>query len=419
MRVLTFTTLFPNQMYPNSAIFIKNRMAAVRNLPDVDVKVVAPVPWFPAFVPGNGRWQQLAKIPTHEQLDGFDVWHPRYLVTPKVGMSLYGRSMYRGSIKTVEELYKQWPFDLIDAHYIYPDSQAALMLGQKLNVPVVVSARGTDMNLYPQIPAIAPLIKNVLSHSQHQIAVSQSLADRMLANGARSDTLTVIPNGIDPTVMCRVDRHLAREKLQLRADAKILLSVGNLVELKGHHILIEALGMLKKQNRLDFETYIIGRGADRNKLQRQIESLELTAQVHLWGEVDNTELKYWYSAADVSFLGSSREGWPNAVCESLACGTPVVATDVNGIPEILTRPDYGLIVKRSADDFAAGVVKALATSWDRDVITAYGQRRTWTAVADEVFNVFDTVITKHRHNNMRKPALGSKGAMHNASGDKT
>ncbi len=392
MRVLTFTSLFPNRMFPNSAVFIKNRMAAVNNIPGVEVKVVAPVPWFPAFVPGNGRWQQLAKVPQREQFDGLEVHHPRYLVTPKIGMSLYGRNMYSGCMKTVEELYRLWPFDLIDAHYVYPDGLAALMLGEKLNIPVVVSARGTDMNVYPQIRAVAPLIKKVLGRTQHQIAVSQSLADRMHDNGASSDRMTVIPNGIDPAVMQRVDVLQARQKLQLPHDAKILLSVGNLVELKGHHLLIEAIGKLKSEERLDFKAYIIGRGSERNKLQRQIENLGLVDFVHLQGEVDNRELKYWYSAADISFLGSSREGWPNVVSESLACGTPVVATDVNGIPEILTSADYGVIVQRSPDAFAAGIVKSLSTNWDRNFIAEYGQLKTWDHVAEEVLAVFKKVL---------------------------
>lgn len=376
-------------MFPNSAVFIKNRMAAVNAIPGVEVKVVAPVPWFPAFVPGNSRWQQLAKIPQSETIGGLEVQHPRYLVTPKVGMSLYGRSMYWGSVKAVERLYEQWPFDLIDAHYIYPDGMAAQMLGERFNVPVVVSARGTDMNVYPQIPAIAPLIKKVLMNTQQQVAVSKSLADTMELHGASNHTLTVVPNGIDPSVMQRVGVVQAREKLQLPQDAKILLSVGNLVELKGHHLLIEALGILRKTHKLNFKAYIIGRGAARDKLQRQIDSLDLGDFVHLWGEVNNSELNYWYCAADVSFLGSSREGWPNVVSESLACGTPVVATNVNGIPEILTQPDYGLIVQRNAEAFVDAIAKAFSTTWDRDSISEYGQQRTWENVAEEMVSVFE------------------------------
>lgn len=395
MRILTFTSLFPNRMAPNSAVFIKNRMAAVNHTPGVEVKVVAPVPWFPAFVPGHGRWQQLAKVPQGEEIDGLEVQHPRYLVTPKIGMSLYGHSMYWGSLKAVKELYQQWPFDLIDAHYVYPDGLAALMLGKKFNVPVVVSARGTDMNVYPQIRGIAPLIEKVLKQTQHQIAVSQSLADRMQANGTSEDRVTVIPNGINPRTMHRVDVLAARKKLQLPHDARILLSVGNLIELKGHHLLIDALGKLKNYGKLNFKAYIIGRGSDRNKLQRQIEILGLVDSVHLWGEVDNSDLKYWYSAADISFLGSSREGWPNVVSESLACGTPVVATNVNGIPEILTRSDYGLIVPRSVDAFASGIVKALSIDWNRELIADYGQLKTWDNVAEEVVAVFKEVLERY------------------------
>ncbi|MEZ5490760.1 MAG: glycosyltransferase [Gammaproteobacteria bacterium] len=397
MRILTFTSLFPNNQYPNSAVFIKNRMAAVNDIPGVEVRVVAPVPWFPRIIPGDGRWQRLAKVPDQERIADLDVQHPRYVVTPKIGMSLYGKSMYRGSVRTVEKLYKAWPFDLIDAHYVYPDGLAAMLLGHKLNIPVVVSARGTDMNLYPSIRSIAPLIKQTLKQTSHQIAVSQSLAEAMWGNGAARGRVAVIPNGIDPQTMQPVDTAEARRILQLEDPQKsVLISVGNLVELKGHHLLIQALGILKNKGSLNFSTYIIGRGGLRAKLQQQIDGLGLSDLVHLVGEVDNARLKYWYSAADISFLGSSREGWPNVVSESLACGTPVVATNVNGIPEILTRPEYGLIVERNVDAFVAGIEKALSIDWDRKRIAADGQLRSWGHVAREVIEVFKNVLEFRR-----------------------
>lgn len=370
-------------------------MAAVNDLLGAEVKVVAPVPWFPKIIPGNGRWQRLAKVPHHERLADLDVQHPRYLVTPKVGMALYGKSMFWGSTQTVHKLYEQWPFDLIDAHYVYPDGLAAMLLGRKLNVPVVVSARGTDMTLYPSIRRIEPLIRKTLTHTSHQIAVSQSLAEAMRRNGAAKDKVTVIPNGIDPKVMRFVGATESRDILKLDPERKILISVGNLVELKGHHLLIEALGILKQKGRLNFSTYIIGRGVCRDQLQQKIGRLGLSGLVHLVGEVDNAKLKYWYSAANVSFLGSSREGWPNVVSESLACGTPVIATNVNGIPEILTSPDLGLIVERSADAFATGIEKAMTVDWNRQRIAEHGQLRSWGNVAEEVMEVFRRVIESH------------------------
>jgi len=396
MRILTFTTLFPNQQQPNSAVFIKNRMAAVNACEDIEVRVVAPVPWFPQNIPGNGRWQTLAKIPQREQLDGLEVHHSRYLVTPKVGMTLYGYSMFRGSLKTVKQIYQEWPFDLIDAHYVYPDGLAAVLLGKYFNVPVVTSARGTDMNLYPQFRLVRPLVKKVLHDSTHLISVCQSLADLMVEHGANAEKIAVIPNGVDLNNFKRLKKTVARQTLSLAGNEKILLTVGGLIERKGHHLLIDAIRLLQQRQQLNFKTFIIGQGADKAKLQQQINAAGLSNHISLVGEIANDKLDDWYSAADLFFLGSSREGWPNVVSESLACGAPVVATPVNGIPEIITSEKYGIVVERSPVAFADGILQAFTMSWNRDEIAVYGSQRTWDIVADEVVKTFKKILSESK-----------------------
>ena len=415
MRVLTFTSLFPNQQQPNYAVFIKNRMAAVNNLDNLEVRVVAPVPWFPKVIPGEGRWQHLARIPDQEVIDGLQVNHPRYLVTPKLGMTLYGHSMFWGSLKTIKEIYKEWPFDLIDAHYVYPDGLAAVMLGKYFNVPVVVSARGTDMNLYPQFRLVRPLVKRVLHRSDSLVSVCQSLADLMVDHGCDSEKIAVIPNGVDLQNFKKMELQDARQELKLESTDKIVLSVGNLNKGKGHHLLIEAVNLLQQQHKLDFKTYIIGRGEEYDNLQQQIKAAGLNANVSLVGEVDNNKLGYWYSAADLFFLGSFSEGWPNVVSEALACGTPVVATAVNGIPEIITSEDLGIVVERDPQAFANGIKEAFQKNWDRDLIAAHGSQRTWDVVATEVEATFkQTVVTfkaqkriLYHHRTQGKGAEGS------------
>lgn len=393
MRILTFTNLFPNQQQPNYAVFIKNRMAAVNRLNDSEVRVVAPVPWFPRNIPGDGRWQQLAKVPENEVIDGLQVSHPRYLVTPKVGMTLYGYSMFKGCLKTIENIYKEWPFDIIDAHYVYPDGLAAVMLGKHFNVPVVVSARGTDMNLYPQFKLVRPLVKKVLREATALVSVCRSLADLMVEHGADVKKITVIPNGVDLGNFKKMELSEARTELGIDSDEKILLSVGGLIERKGHNLLIAAVELLQQRQKLDFKTFIVGQGIEYRRLQQQIIQAGLSEDIILIGEVDNQKLGTWYSAADLFFLGSSREGWPNVVSEALACGTPVVATPVNGIPEILTSADYGIVVERTPQDFACGIERAFQTTWNRELIAAYGGQRTWDVVAEEVDRVFQSALS--------------------------
>ncbi len=391
MKILTFTSLYPNQENPDFGIFVKNRMVAFAQLPDVQLKVVAPVPYFPAFKIFK-KWSAFAKVPVYEVIDSIEVFHPRYLVTPKFGMTLYGVWMFVGSFSCVKKLHNDFTFDLIDAHFIYPDGLAAVFFGKFFNKPVVISARGSDVNLYPQIPLVRNLLRWVLNKADYLISVSGSLGDLMVAEGAPSEKIAVIPNGIDAKRFYQTESLLARLKLNLPADKKYLLTVGGLIERKGIHLLIDALQLLKKKGALDFQSYILGKGELFTLLQNKISEYQLQDCVFLLGHVPNENLIDWYNAADLFFLGSSREGWPNVVCESLACGTPVVATPVNGIPEILDSEELGLMVERTPEAFACGIEQAFARSWDRERIAERGQERTWENVAREVHELFGTVL---------------------------
>ncbi len=401
MRILTFTTLFPNRERPNNAVFIQHRMAAVNRFCDAEVRVVAPVPWYPELPLGSKRYRRLARVPQQEKIAGLEVVHPRYLVTPKIGMSLYGLFMFLGVLPVVRRIYQQWPFDIIDAHYVYPDGLAAILLGRAFNCPVVVSARGTDINLYPRFRLIRPLIRQVLARADGLISVCRSLADVMIGLGTDPRKVKVIPNGIDPLLFYPMPQQKARRKLGLDEEGKILLTVGSLIERKGIHLLIEALAILQKQGELNFNTYIVGNGEERNRLAAQIKAAGLQEQTKLIGEIDNQELVMWYNAADLFFLGSSREGWPNVVSESLACGTPVVATKVDGIPDIVCSPDLGVIVERDVRSFVDALRGAFQRQWNRDRIYLHGQGRTWQNVATEVFEFLQLVYEQSKTNEQK------------------
>ena len=266
---------------------------------------------------------------------------------------------------------------------------AAVLAGKFFHVPVVLSARGTDINLYTKLFVIKRLIQFALRSADRCVAVSADLKKTMVFLGIEESKINVIPNGIDPERFYKIDKFQAREYLGLSLKGKILLSVGALIEIKGHHLLIEALAKLRQGDRLTFKTYIVGQGEWYDKLASLVNNYGLQEYVFLQGGVANRELVFWYNAADLFFLGSSREGWPNVVMESLACGTPVLATAVNGIPEIISRAELGTIMaNRSVDCFCREIPKALARSWDHMKIYQFGQSRTWDMVAQEVCHLF-------------------------------
>jgi len=301
--------------------------------------------------------------------------------------------MFLGSLRRVEALNRQTKIDCIDAHFVYPDGFAAMLLGKYLGVPVTVSARGTDINLFPSFRLIRPMIRWTLRHADGVIAVSAALRDAMAALGIPNDRIHLIPNAVDTARFRPIPAGETRQRLSLPEGGLLLVSVGSLIEAKGHQLTIRAMALIRKQFP-SLQLYIIGQGPYRAELERLIKSLGLRERVHLLGKRPNEELPFWFCAASLSCLASSREGWPNVVTESLACGTPVVATRVGGIPEILHSPELGTLVRQTSEDVAAGIVESLGKEWDRQAISREASARTWETVAEQVEDVLSGTIEK-------------------------
>jgi teichuronic acid biosynthesis glycosyltransferase TuaC len=390
MRILTFTSLFPNTADRTLGIFIYQRIVHVACHSQNTVCVVAPVPYFPSWLPLT-KWKNLEKIPRMEHIGRLTVYHPRYFLVPKVSMYAHGLLMFLGCFALLRKLHRQIGFDCIDAHYVYPDGLAAVLAGRFMALPVVVSGRGSDITLLAGFRGIRQMARWTLRHASRCIAVSREIANRMVALGAPESKITVIGNGVDPTRFQAVDRNQARQSLGLPPRVRMIVAVGALVAVKNHRLLLEAArGILKQYP--DLQVYVIGEGVLRAQLEVFAQRAGLGECVHFPGKCDNQELHQWYSAADVSCLSSSREGWPNVVLESLACGTPVVATRVGAVPEILISPDLGTIVEKDVAALRDGLCQALGRSWDRKRISDYALTRTWEDVAHEVEKTLQTAI---------------------------
>ncbi len=388
LRVLSYSNLFPNQVRPNFGIFIKNRLAAYVAASGSKIDVISPVPYFPR-TNWPKKWAKYGQLPTQEHIDGFDVFHPRYVVIPKMGMGLHGLSMYWGTAALVKRLHQKRPYHLIDAHWIYPDGWSAVHLGKKLGIPVVLSARGNDINEYLDFPKIRPKIKWCLEQCSHIVSVCQGLKDLMVDLGIPDSKISVIGNGIDSTKFYPIAKVDARKKQGVPIQQTVILSVGILEPRKGHHLLIEALHILRARGEDVPALYIVGSGPFRKQLENLAKKFEVWESVHFVGEVPHRDLYEWYSLANLFCLASDREGWPNVLLEAMACGTPVVATNVFGVPEIVKTKDVGLLVNsRTSEALANTISEALKVSWNSDVIIQYANQYTWGKVATRVGDVF-------------------------------
>jgi len=395
MRILTFTTLFPNSEQPWHGIFVYRRVAQLARRPGNFVTVVAPVPYAPTWSPVP-RWRTTSSISSEELMGSLTIYHPRYFVLPKISMIFHGLLMFAGSMSLVRRLHKENRFDCIDAHYVYPDGFAAALLGKKLGIPVIISARGTDINVFPSFKLIRPMIRWTMQHSAGAVGVCESLTKAMLNLGALPNKTCTIGNGVDAELFTPVGRSYARRQLSMPEDSKIIVSVGNLVPVKRHGVLISAFAQLVSKYP-QIRLYLVGEGHLRKKLEAQAKREGLSGRVFFAGRRPNEELKLWYGAADVSCLASSREGWANVILESLACGTPVVATSVGGAPEIIASSHLGILVEQSEESIARGLQRALQQEWNRETLVRFARSRNWSVVAEEVQNFLNARLSTERH----------------------
>jgi glycosyltransferase involved in cell wall biosynthesis len=347
---------------------------------------VAPIPWFPFTHSVFGRYGAHARAPRTETRNGIEVLHPRFPVVPKLGMALAPLLLYRAMVPTVERLVRERGFDLIDAHYFYPDGVAAAMLGRRLNVPVVVTARGTDINLIAQHRVPRTMIRWAARHTAAVIAVSRALKEKLVALGVDPRHIHVLRNGVDLELFKPLERERGWEELGMRR--RTLLSVGNLLAFKGHGIAIEALPLLP-----ECELVIAGDGPDRRAFEALAQRCGVADRVRFTGPLNQEELRRYYASADALVLASSREGWPNVLLESMACGTPVIATNVGGVSEIVTAPEAGMILReRSAEAMASSVRRLLACLPERAATRRYAEQFGWSATTRAQIQLFRQVL---------------------------
>ena len=372
MKILTFSSLFPNRIQPHHGVFVENRLRHLVAEGSVQSRVVAPVPWFPFTAERFGSYAAYAKVPDRDRRHGLEVLHPRYLVIPKVGMTAAPYLMYRMARAAIAQIRSSgYDFDLIDAHYAYPDGVAAAMLGDHFKRPVTITARGTDINLIPRYALPRRQILWAAGRAAHLIAVCQALKDEMVALGIDPNRVAVLRNGVDLEAFTPLDPQTAKQSLSL--DGPVLLSAGHLIPRKGHDLVIRALAAIPEATLL-----IVGGGPEKARLEALARELNLADRVRFVGAVPPGEMPRYYSAADLLVLASDREGWPNVLLESMACGTPVVASRVWGSPEVVTQAAAGCLFEPRAPEAIARAVNGLLASLpDRRDTRSYAERFSW------------------------------------------
>jgi glycosyltransferase involved in cell wall biosynthesis len=334
MQILVVTSLFPNPYRPNLAPFNNTLFRAlVHRHPTT---IIAPIAWtdeLAARVRGAARLTRGRRIVR----DGLIVDHPRYLFTPRVLRGLYGRYFRLSIRRAFEQALDEFNPDVVLGSWAYPDGWAAVELGQRAGLPVAVRVHGCDVLNAGRGLDCDPTRKRwtieALQRADAIIAVSKALGDKVVELGIAASKVHVQQQGVDTELFSPGNRAEARGRLGISAAGKVLLWVGRIDPVKGLDVLVEACSELS-QRRTDFHLYLVGDGPPRAGLEARSRSLGLSDRIHFVGFRGNEQLPDWYRAADLTLLPSWSEGLPNVLRESLACGTPFVASDVGGVPEI-------------------------------------------------------------------------------------
>jgi glycosyltransferase involved in cell wall biosynthesis len=382
-RILSLSTEFPNPTEPGKGLFVRARLRSIAAR--VPLTVIAPVALFDYANPNNDLLASL-KVPRRRLEQGMEILHPRWLYPPRGGwfnaFCLFARLLW-----PVARLRRRDGCDVIDAHYAHPEGVAAALVGWVLGIPVTVTMRGSELR-YRQLKGRIFWIGWALRRASRVIAVSEGLRQLALDLGVDAARTKVIPNGVNVDVFHPRQRESCRRVNGIGDDDLVILCAGDLAELKGHHRVVRAIKTVNDNGvaaRLIIAGGIGRSGRYAEALRKEVEDLQLHDIVRFAGEVKQAALADLMCAADVFCLASSSEGWPNVVNEALACGTPVVATDVGAVRQMIPSERYGLIVPvHDAGALADALRSALTREWDHGAISAWGSSRSWDDVAEEV-----------------------------------
>ena len=430
MKILSFTTVYPNAAQPGVGVFVRERLRHAARL--ADLRVVAPVPWFPfghRITP-----QTRPRLSSRVERGEIEVQHPRFFSVPGVFKALDGLFLFLSSVAAVRRLKREgFDFDLIDAHFAYPDGLAAVLLGLLFRRPVVVTLRGTEIPL--SAPRLRRLqIRVVLRRASIVVVLSRALEALARESGAGPEKIVRIPNGVDGAAFRPIQREEARRPLGLPADARIVVSAGGLCRRKGHHRLVEIWPEVRRDVPGAMLLIVGGptaEGDETDALLRKIGERGLGSDVRLVGPRPHEEMPLWLSAADLFVLATTNEGSCNVVREALSCGTPVVTTPVGDNAEVVREPQgapqsppnwagsrrasannemslggrripafqggvlqpaCGVLVRPDETSaLARAVIEGLTRVWDREGVRSSVASESWDGVAARVADVWRSV----------------------------
>jgi teichuronic acid biosynthesis glycosyltransferase TuaC len=394
VRILVLSHLYPSPADPTAGTFVHEQVSALIELGH-DVRVVSPKGFAPPLLK---RWARYRDVPGGDRVEGVPVLYPRKVTLPGGRLGHWnGESMRIAISGPLARIRTRWQFDVIHAHMLVPDGWAAARVGARLGVPVLATAHRADVLDVPaRGGAQRTQVEQAVATVDQVVAVSQAMKAACDALATPKRPVAVVPNGADTRVFFPRDRREARQRLGLPQDERIITFVGVLTPRKGIDTLIESMGILARSADAPLLT-IGGIGELRDALETRARELGVLERIRFVGKVAHDEVAWWMAAGDVFCLPSLSEGLPTVVCEAMACGRAVVATAVDGTPEIVDDGATGLLVPpRDARSLATALTRVLDDDdlrrrFEHEAVTRARATYTWTANAKAHVGLYEAI----------------------------
>lgn len=393
LNILFISSQFPNSAEPNKGIF---SLQIVREMSTFeDIRVISPVPStgiFKFLGPFKKHKADLS-IPLREVINNITIHHPSYNAIPKMGF-LHHATMYNMLLPVIEGLHDEWRIDAVNCHWIFPDGVAVQKICERLNIPLMLTALGTDLNLYMNFRFRRHVIKKALVRADRVSVLSKPMYEKCIELGISPERLAIIPNGVDLEKFVILERTLSRKKLRLPEDGKIILFIGSLVPVKGVESLLRAFALLSERDtEASRKLYIVGTGYLDNHLKKLSVDLGIGSNTEFVGPVEHSRLNDWMNAADCLCLPSLSEGHPNVMMEAIACGTPVVATSVGSIPDFVNSSTGYLTTPMDHIDMSSKLRDCLIADPDRGKIRDAVKNHSWRDCAKKYISEIAQMLT--------------------------
>ena len=350
MKLLLITSTYPTPDSPSQGVFNEQLVAALGKIHSI--RVIAPVAW-------------TAKSTREKSFStGSQVLHPVFYYPPRILRWTYGFWYWKSIQNSFRILTEDYTPDVILGYWAHPDSDAAVRAARSLCIPAVVMVGGSDVRILAKSGMRRRAIQAVLQKADRVIAFSEDLARHVSELGVSSDHIDVVYRGVDRSIFKSGDRLQARQDLLIESNAVVLVWVGRMVDVKNPSMAIRAAAKWRQQYGDRFRLVMIGNGPLMPGLKRLAEQRGVLANCLFLGSLPHSDIAKWFQAANLTILTSHSEGIPNVLLESVACGTPFVATDVGGVREIADPRADKLVPPGDESAFQQAVIEKLADSTD-------------------------------------------------------